>query len=142
MSEQTMTRVRAPSATTVRKQLTHFWELWRGAMFLKREVYSYERDQKNHFGNGLLYIAVIGVVIALAGILGAGLRYATLPNVDAIKNTVLVNLEAMPFYTLGDTAAQARFEQQRIRLYLGGRDLFWRAPGGCKAVHAGSDWGH
>src|SRR5207253_909594 len=111
MSEQTMTRVRAPSAASILKQLAHFLELWRGAMFLKREIYTYERDQKNHLGNGLLYITVLGIIVALAGILGAGLRYATLPNGDAIKNTVLVNLEAMPFYTAYDTAAQTRFEQ-------------------------------
>src|SRR4051812_18157231 len=85
MSEQTLARVSAPSAATIRKQLAHFLELWRGAMFLKREIYTYERDQKNPFANGLLYIAVIGILVALASILGAGLRYATLPSADAIK---------------------------------------------------------
>lgn len=117
MSEQSMTRVRAPSAATVRKQIEHFWELWRGAMFLKREIYTYERDQKNPFGSGLLYIAVIGILIALAGILGAGLRYATLPNADAIKNVLLTNVEAMPFFSTLDLNSQAQFERTANQLW-------------------------
>lgn len=112
MSEQSMTRVRAPSANSVREQVGRYWELWLGAMFLKQETYTYERDSKNPFGNGLLYIAVIGVVVALAGILGAGLRYATAPTADAIKNTILVHLQAMPFYGMFDPASASLFDRQ------------------------------
>lgn len=112
MSEQSMTRVRAPSAATVREQVQHFIELWLGAMFLKQETYTYQRDKKNHFGNGLVYIGIIGVLVALAGILGAGLRYATLPSVDAIKNTVLAHLQAMPFYESLSANGLANFERQ------------------------------
>lgn len=112
MNEQPMTRLRAPSAATVREQVRYYIELWLGAMFLKQEAYTYERDQKNPFGNGLIYIAIIGVLVALAGIVGTGLRYATLPSVDAIKNTVLVHLQAMPFYESLSANGLAMFEQQ------------------------------
>jgi hypothetical protein len=111
MSEQSLTRVPAPSAAGVREQIGRIWELWLGAMFLKRETYAYERDQKNPFGNGLVYIAIIGVLVALAGILGAGLRYATLPSLEAIKNTVLTHLQAMPFYPMLDTATASAFDR-------------------------------
>ena len=112
MSEQSMTtRVRAPLAESVRGQINHFVELWLGAMFLKRETYAYEREQKNPFGNGLVYIAVIGIIVALAGMLGAGLRFATSPSADAIKNTILVHLQAMPFYAGFNSASANAFEQ-------------------------------
>jgi hypothetical protein len=112
MSEQSKTRLRAPSANTVREQVGRFWELWLGAMFLKQETYSYERDSKNPFGNGLLYIAVVGVLVALAGILGAGLRYAIVPSSDAIKNTILVHIQAMPFFAMYDSTAADIFNKQ------------------------------
>ncbi len=111
MSEQSMPRVRAPSAASVREQINRFVELWLGAMFLKREDYAYEREQKNPFGNGLVYIAVIGIILTLAGMLGAALRYATSPTPDAIKNTVLVHLQAMPFYNALSPEAMTQFEQ-------------------------------
>lgn len=112
MSEQPMNRVRAPSLASIREQVSYFDELWLGAMFLKQETYTYERDHKNHFGNGLLYIAVIGVLTAIAGIIGAGLRYATIPSADAIKGTVLAHLQAMPFYDAYTPQQVTAFEQQ------------------------------
>lgn len=112
MSEQSIARVRAPSANSVRDQVGRFWELWLGALFLKQETYTYERDSKNPFGNGLLYIAVIGALVALTGILGAGLKYATMPSPDAIKNTILVHLQAMPFYGMFDPTSASAFDKQ------------------------------
>lgn len=111
MSEESVTQVRAPTTASVRGPVRHFVELWLGAMFLKTETYAYERDQKNAFGSGLLYIALIGVVVALAHILSAGLRYATSPSLDAIKNTVLVHLQAMPFYETLSPSALEQFER-------------------------------
>jgi len=111
MSEQSITRIQAPSVASIGTQTRHFVELWLGAMFLKDETYAYERDQKNPFGNGLLYIALIGVIVALAGILGGGLRYAISPTADAIKNTVLVHLQAMPFYNTLDSGSADMFNR-------------------------------
>lgn len=120
MSEQSITPVRAPSAAALGTRVRHFVELWLGGMFLKTESYAYQRDQKNPFGNGLVYITVVGVIVALAGMLGAGLRYATSPTQDAIKNTVLVHLQAMPFYNTFDPNSADTFNRGFERTW----DLF------------------
>lgn len=109
MSENSVAQVRAPTAAAVRTQVGHFFELWLGALFLKPQVYAYQREQKNPFANGLLYIAIIGVIIALAGIIGTGLRYATTPSLEAIKNIILAHLLAMPFYDNLSSASQDAF---------------------------------
>lgn len=106
-----MTRVQLPSTASVSNQVDRFVELWLDAMFLKPEGYAYERDQKNPFGNGLVYIAMIGVLVAAAGILGSVLRYAVSPSADAVKNTVLVHLQSMPFYLGFDSAMQTAFDR-------------------------------
>jgi hypothetical protein len=111
VSEQTTARAPAPTARDLRELIERLGELWLGSMFLKAEAYAYLRDRKNPFGNGLVYIAVIGVITALAAIVGAGLRYATSPSVDALKNTVLIHLQAMPFYSQLSPAIQSAFDQ-------------------------------
>ncbi len=121
MSEQSIIRVRPPSAATIREQVGRFVELWLDAMFLKREGYAYERERKNPFGNGLVYIAIIGVLVAITGMFGAGLRFATEPSLDAVKNTVLVHLQAMPFYSAFDSASATAFDQ--------GYDQWWDQSG-------------
>ncbi len=78
--------------------MADYWHLFIGALFLRREAYEYSRDRKDSFAHGLLFIVLIGVLTALASIIGAGVRYASSPNPDAVKNTVLTHLQAMPFY--------------------------------------------
>lgn len=111
MNEPTTLRAGIPSAEAFRTQIGRLWTLWLGAMFLKPEAYTYARDQKNPFGRGLVYITIIGVVSALAGILGTALRYATSPTLEGIKNTILAHLQAMPFYNTFNPAAQDAFTQ-------------------------------
>lgn len=86
-----------------------YWHLFLGALFLRRESYEYQRDRTRPFAHGLTFVVIIGLLVAVAGILGAGLRYASLPNSDAIQNIVLKHLQAMPFYGDMTTAAQAQF---------------------------------
>lgn len=121
MSQESMSRLRVPSVETVRAEVNRYYELWLDAMFLQYEGFAYERDQKNPFANGLLYITVIGVIVALANIIGTALRFATSPSADAIKNTVLVHLQAMPFYTAFDPATATAFDQ--------GYNQFWNQFG-------------
>lgn len=111
MSEQAATGVPKPTIGGIRTQIGRFAELWLGGMFLQPQAYAYERDGKNPLGNGLLYIAIIGVIIALTHLIGAGLRFATSPSGDAIKNTVLAHLQAMPFYAAFDSARMTQFDR-------------------------------
>lgn len=95
--------------------------LWLRGLFLQDEVYAYQRDRKNPFGAGLVFIVGVGVISALAGIMGAALRYAASPPFEAIKNTVLVHLQAMPFYLEFSPSAERQFLQgyEQVWDYLG-----------------------
>jgi hypothetical protein len=98
-----------------------YFHLWLSALFLKREAYEYQRDRRDSFAHGLAFIVTVGVVVALFGIAGAALRYATEPSADAIKNTVLNHLQAMPFYS--------QFTPQGERQFLNGYNQAWGAFG-------------
>lgn len=86
-----------------------YWHLFLGALFLRRESYEYQRDRMRPFAHGLTFVVLIGLLVAVAGILGAALRYASFPNSDAIENIVLKHLQAMPFYADLSSVAQTRF---------------------------------
>jgi hypothetical protein len=75
-----------------------YLQLWLGGLFLQDEAYAYQRDRKNPFASGLLFVSLIGFLTALASILGAGVRYAISPSADAVKNTVLAHLQAVPYF--------------------------------------------
>jgi hypothetical protein len=128
MSEQTASRVSVPSTASVREQFGRFVELWLDGMFLQEQGYAYERDSKNPFGNGLVYIAIIGVIVALANIIGAALRFATSPSADAIKNVVSTHLHAMPFYTAFDPAVAVAFDQGYDQVWDSAGSLFLGYP--------------
>jgi hypothetical protein len=98
-----------------------YFHLWLSALFLRREAYEYQRDRKDSFAHGVAFILVIGIIVALFGIAGAAVRYATEPSADAIKNTVLNHLQAMPFYS--------QFSSQAERRFLAGYNQVWQAFG-------------
>jgi hypothetical protein len=98
-----------------------YFHLWLSALFLKREAYEYQRDRRDSFAHGVAFILLLGVIVALFGIAGAAVRYATEPSADAIKNTVLNHLQAMPFYS--------QFSPQGERQFLNGYNQVWKALG-------------
>jgi hypothetical protein len=97
---------------SIPERILYFAELWMGGMFLQDEAYVYMRERRNPFASGLLYTVLLGVLIAAGGLLGALARYATSPSLDAIKNTVLAHLQAMPFYEQMSASAQGNFITQ------------------------------
>ncbi len=104
--------------------MADYWQLFVGALFLKREAYEYQRERKDSFAHGLLFIVLIGVAVALAGIGGGALRYAKSPSVDAVKNVVLNHLQAMPFYS-----QSFQLSPSAERQFLDGYDLVWQNLG-------------
>ncbi len=104
--------------------MADYWHLWLGALFLRREAYEYQRERKDSFAHGLLFIVLIGVIVALSGIAGAALRYATSPNVDAVKNTILNHLQSMPFY-----AESIQPFPDAQRQFQSGYDQTWAVAG-------------
>lgn len=95
---------------SIPQRILYYAELWTGGMFLQDEAYVYLRERRNPFASGLLYVALVGVLSAAGGILAGLTKYVTSPPLDAIKNTLLTHLQAMPFYENMNGLAQRAFD--------------------------------
>lgn len=83
------------------------------ALLLRREAYERMRDAANPVVKGLVLIVVVGAAIALLGIVGEVLEWATMPDLLAIKDTVLKYLMAMPWWDMAAEDPQfGQFFQQ------------------------------
>jgi hypothetical protein len=71
--------------------------VWR-ALFLRTDAYEEMRQTENPFVKGLVIILVVGVIIALAGLVGAVLEWAATPDLKAIQDAVYQGLISMPWY--------------------------------------------
>ena len=70
------------------------WE----ALFLREEPYAEIHEGPNPALRGLGLIALIAVAVALVGLVGTTLEWATTPNMEDIQRTVLEGIQKMPFY--------------------------------------------
>ena len=68
------------------------------ALLLKDEAYEEMRIDPNPVVKGLILIVVVGVAIALLGLVGDVLEWASTPNLSEIKNTVLFYMQRMPWW--------------------------------------------
>ena len=98
------------AARSFPERVLDFAELWMGGMFLQDEAFLYMRERRNPFANGILYVTVVGVLVALGNILAAAARYITSPSKDALENTVLNHLHAMQFYEAMGPTGQSAFD--------------------------------
>jgi hypothetical protein len=89
-----------------------FGLLW-DALFLQREAYARMRDDNNPFVEGLFVLVVLGVTLALVGIVGTTLEWASSPDIAAIRDAILPNLQQMPWWQFleQDPQSQAMFFQ-------------------------------
>jgi len=99
---------------------------WRALLF-EEDAYEEMRTSANPVVRGLVLILVVGVVIALLGLVGTGLERASTPDLGQIQDIVGKYIAKMPFWQLegGGPAALARFEEW----YNGGWEYFPRAFG-------------
>ncbi|MCB0201455.1 MAG: YIP1 family protein [Anaerolineae bacterium] len=74
-----------------------FGLLW-DALFLQRDAYAHMRDDDNPFVEGLFILVLLGVLLAVAAIIGTTLEWASTPNLDAVRDVVLKNLQTMEWY--------------------------------------------
>lgn len=74
-----------------------FGLLW-DALFLQRKAYAHMRDDDNPFVEGLFILVLLGVLLAVAGMIGSTLEWASSPNLNAVRDVVLNNLQGMPWY--------------------------------------------
>lgn len=68
------------------------------ALFLRSEAYEEMRQADSPVGKGLVIILIVGVVIALAGLVGTFLEWAATPDLKAVQEAVYAGLTQMPWY--------------------------------------------
>jgi hypothetical protein len=92
------------------------WE----ALFLSEEPYTEIRESPNPTLRGLGLVVLVAVAVALAGLVGTALEWATTPDMDDIQQVVLEGLQQMPWYE--ELQHEPEFVEEFQRWY----ELGWR----------------
>jgi hypothetical protein len=95
--------------------------LWRG-LFLQPSAYAEMRDDNNPFIEGIFLIAAVGMGVAIFGLVGTLLDWASSPGMAAIKDAVYGNLIQMPWYQILQEQAGQPFADQFRQQY----EMGWR----------------
>lgn len=93
---------------------------WR-ALFLKEEAYEEMRATSNPVVKGLIFLVVIGLVVALLNLVGTVLERASIPDLNEIKGIVRSYIPRMPWWQ-EVTREVPDFERNFQRWY----DLGWK----------------
>jgi hypothetical protein len=92
------------------------WE----ALFLSETPYAEMRDVSNPVPRGLVIVVLIAVAVALAGLVGTTLEWATTPNLADIQRIVLQGIQQMPWYQ--ELESDPEFREMFRQQY----ELWWR----------------
>jgi hypothetical protein len=95
--------------------------LW-DALFLQRDAYERLRDDNNPFVEGLFIVVIMGILLAIAGLVGSLLEWASTPSLADIQEIVLDNLQQMPWYQMMEQQGGAQALDMFQRQY----DLTWQ----------------
>lgn len=79
------------------------------ALLLKREAYEEMHSDPNPVVKGLILIVIVGVAIALLGLVGNLLEWASTPNLNEIMDTVFTHVRQMPWWEMA--TEDPEFEQ-------------------------------
>jgi hypothetical protein len=82
------------------------------ALFLRTDAYEEMRGARSPFLTGLIIIVVVGVIIAIAALVGTALEWASSPNLGDVQETVYQGIIQMPWY------------QETLRLVPGYDEMF------------------
>jgi hypothetical protein len=93
------------------------------ALLFKEGAYEKMSSSPNPVAKGLVLILIVGVVIALLGIVGTTLEWASIPNLDRMQETIFDYITRMPGW---DEAVRLDpgFEEQFEASYNLGWDIF------------------
>ncbi|GAB4548179.1 MAG: Yip1 family protein [Anaerolineae bacterium] len=69
-----------------------------GALFLRTDAYEEIREAHSPFLTGLILIVAVGVIIALAALVGTALEWASTPNLADMRQVIYEGLTRMPWY--------------------------------------------
>jgi len=92
------------------------WE----ALFLSEEPYAEMRESSNSALRGLGIVALVALAVALAGLAGTALEWATTPNMDDIQQVVWEGIQKMPWYQ--ELQSEREFREGVQQQY----ELWWR----------------
>lgn len=92
------------------------------ALFLRTDSYEEMRQVGSPVGKGLVIILVVGLLVAVASLVGTLLEWATTPDLRAIQETILQGLINMPWYQ-DMLRVQPEFAQEFERWYNWGWTL-------------------
>jgi hypothetical protein len=94
------------------------------AFFLGEQAYAEMRQEPRSALKGLTIIALVGVVVALVGLIGTTLEWATTPKMSAVKATVLEGIQDMDWYR--ELRSDPEFRRQFEQWYDRGWQVFPR----------------
>lgn len=80
------------------QHVSRFAGLVAGALFLRTDAYEDMRGARSPFLTGLIIIVVVGVIIAIAALVGTALEWASSPNLADIQEIVYDGIIQMPWY--------------------------------------------
>lgn len=83
-----------------------FGLLW-DALFLQRDAYAHMRDDDNPFVEGLFILVLLGLALAVAGMIGSTLEWASSPNLNEVRAVALSHLQTTDWYQALAENAQA-----------------------------------
>jgi hypothetical protein len=81
--------------------------LGRDALLFKQEAYEEMRGADSPVVRGLVLIVIVGVIIALLGLVGTGLELASMPDLGQIRDIVYQGILSMPFWSEIPDAGEA-----------------------------------
>ena len=90
------------------------------ALFLSQEPYAEMRDSPNAVLRGLGIIVLVAVAVALVGLVGTALEWATTPDMGDIQRVVLEGIQQMDWYR--ELEDNPEFREQFKQQF----DLGWR----------------
>lgn len=106
--------------------------LW-NALFLQPDAYEEMRKDNNPFVEGLFILVILGVVLALIGVVGVTLEWASSPNLDDLQAAILNGLQRMQWWEISQQASP-EFAQEFQQIW----DSVWQAISGVSPTPLGS----
>ena len=99
-----------------------FGLLW-NALFLESQAYAAMRDNKSPIKKGLIILIILGLALALAGIIGTTLEWASSPSLDAIRETIWEKYQQSPWWQFIEA------EPQALNMFTQIWDQIWQVMG-------------
>ncbi len=94
---------------------------WEG-LFLNEAAYAEIREHSSPVLQGLKLVLLIALAVALVGLVGTVLEWATTPNLGDIQQVVLEGIQQMPWYR--ELRADPEFRKMFVQQYEQGWQIF------------------